>query len=512
MSVTVYLHDMRAADVCTEGKSSFPDRTFMDLICFEADGTSVFLRVVDFYPSFIVAMRDDVGDASDESALLSWKDEVKDTGQWYWNVKRADIIMRKRLLGFTDGREFPFLEISFGSQPGMYYARKLLGADKRVEVYESNVNAVLKFMHRSKVRPSSYFKAGGLQRTPERKKVSLCEKEYTVRMVDLEPVSDPTIPPPPIVICAYDIESSGTDPSVDAIFQVSMCFSRLGDEIDHAAHAVDACKDGVVICVGPTESVDGTPIAVVANEMELLYKFRDVLVERGVGIMAGYNNHHFDAQFMFHRATVTYSMADYTKLSFLKDHHSELTHKKLRTSEMDQVAIPGRVEFDLYITMRKKYKFQSYKLDSVSKHFFGGEKDDVTYADILEAFRGKDPHKKGVIAKYCYQDSWLVIRLMERIKDIQDSMAMSRLTVVPLDFILNRGEQIKAMSLIMDRLHGEYVCNRSATSGQPDINVKSDEADGGAKGDGYQGACVIDAKGGFYRDESDRVVTLDFAR
>jgi DNA polymerase elongation subunit (family B) len=176
-----------------------------------------------------------------------------------------------------------------------------------------------------------------------------------------------------------------------------------------------------------------------------------------------------------------------------------LESSALGKNEFKQVPIPGRVEFDLYMSMRRTYKLRSYKLNAVCDHFFGGAKDDVTYADIKEAYDTQDAHKLGVVAKYCYQDAWLVLRLLEKTKEVFNTMAMASLCVVPLTYIIDRGQQIKCFSLILNDIHGEYICNYD------NVKVEGEEA-----GDdvGYQGACVIEAQAGFH---DDPVVTLDFA-
>ena len=160
--------------------------------------------------------------------------------------------------------------------------------------------------------------------------------------------------------------------------------------------------------------------------------------------------------------------------------------------------IPGRVEFDALMTVRRNHKLGSYKLDSVCKHFFGGEKDDVSYEFILEACESKDPDALGKIAKYCLQDAWLTLKLVSYLKDVYNGLEMSKLCVVPLSYIESRGQQIKCLSLILDRIHSDYVLNKKRDD---DSNKQASKK--------FQGATVINAKKGFHSE--DPVVCLDFA-
>jgi DNA polymerase delta subunit 1 len=126
----------------------------------------------------------------------------------------------------------------------------------------------------------------------------------------------------------------------------------------------------------------------------------------------------------------------------------------------------------------------------VCDYFFHSTKDDVTYADIVEAWTSKDPMKLGIIAKYCLQDSYLVLQLSQKVKQIFNSIAMSRLTKVPLVYIINRGQQIKCYSLILNEIYGEFVCNYTVKP----IKIKKGSDDESDEEDTYQGATVIDAK------------------
>ena len=487
----LYLHDIRAFNY-TDGDSNFPDKSAIQIFAADSDGEPVFVRVDNFRPWFYIEL-------PVETDMDAFHAECK-SQFWFRNVKKFEGVYRQRFVGFADGTLFRYIYVEFTGVVPMYCGRKKIKEmDETIKIHEDRVDPVLKFLHSTKLRPCSYFEMIGQDEIIQSKRKTCCKKEYNVDVKNISPLSEDK-PPPPMVMCGYDIESSGLDPKTDFVFQVSMCFSRLGDKLSEEAHATKACKDGVVICVGETESVDGTPICVVDNEAQLLEKFRDLLIASNAMIMVGYNNTGFDDSFLYKRAINTYHMSDFSKLGFIKDEKCELQTKLLSSSalganELEQIVIPGRVKFDGLMVLRRTQKLSSYKLNSVCEHFFGGSKDDVSYMDILEAATSRDPKKLGNIARYCFQDSWLVVVLLEKIKEIYNGMQMSKLCVVPLSFIENRGQQIKCFSLILDRIHGEYICNQS-------------DAQAG-DGRGYTGATVIEAQTGFHVD--DPVVCLDFA-
>ena len=488
----LYLHDIRVQNCSSSESGNFPDKSAVQIFAADESGVPVFVRVDNFHPWFYV----ELPDGMDSTSL---KAESK-SQLWFQNVKKWEEVKRERFVGFADGKRFTYIYVEFSGVVPMYCGRKKLRQmNDKIKIHEDKVAAVLKFFHSTRLRPCSYFEMDGEVEVQPSMKTTHCKREYTVDVSSISPVSA-DMPPPPMVLCGYDIESSGLDPKTDFVFQVSMCFSRLGDKLVEGEHATKACKDGIVICVGDTESVDGTPICGVANEVELLQKFRELLIESGAMIMVGYNNTGFDDAFMYKRAVDTYHLQDFCNLGFIRDEPCELETKLLSSSalganELEQIVIPGRVKFDGLMVLRRTQKLSSYKLNSVCEHFFGGSKDDVSYMDILEAAKSRCPKKLGNIARYCFQDSWLVVVLLDKIKEIYNGMQMSKLCVVPLSFIENRGQQIKCFSLILDRIYGTYVCNQG-------------DAQGG-DGKGYAGATVIEAQTGFHVD--DPVVCLDFA-
>ncbi len=504
----LYLHDIRIDDRNFE-------KSNIQLFALEEDGTNIFVEVRGFETYFYVGFDRDIEDSDIRSNYMSkFKQEP-----WWKHVSKMELVKRKRLVGFSDGDLFPYILFTFkGIVPSFVVRKALEGLSGKINPFDSNsydtkkypgisvyearsVDTILKFFHSSGVKPSSFFKMENYSMIAEKKKKTHCEREYIVQFKDLSPVTTDK-KPPPLLICSYDIETSGLSYTEDYIFQVSMVFSRMGESVKKDGHAVDSLNDGIVICVGKTESIDGTNIVEVENELELLERFREEICTRGCNILCGYNTFRFDSHFLYRRAE-KYKYEGFKKLSFIKDLECKLEEKTLESAalgknELKQIIIPGRIEIDLFMVMKRSQKLTSYKLNAVCEKFFGGTKDDVTYADILEACTGKDPNKLGIIAKYCYQDSGLVLQLLDKIKEVYDATEMAKLCTVPLTYILGRGQQIKCLSLILNRTHGEYVCNY-----RPAEKVEGEEEAG------YKGASVIDAKKGFY--EEDPIVTMDFA-
>lgn len=83
------------------------------------------------------------------------------------------------------------------------------------------------------------------------------------------------------------------------------------------------------------------------------------------------------------------------------------------------VRIPGRVVLDMLPMMRKLYRNgpSGYKLGTIAKEILQGEgnlKDNVDYWDIDRLQRNGPgiTDGRGKLAKYCIQDAWLALQLM----------------------------------------------------------------------------------------------------
>lgn len=85
---------------------------------------------------------------------------------------------------------------------------------------------------------------------------------------------------------------------------------------------------------------------------------------------------------------------------------------------------------------------------------------------------------------------------MEKLCCLFNYSEMARVTGVPINFLLNRGQQIKVMSQLLRKAkEKKYIC--------PTERVKKNDNE-----IGYEGAFVLDPEIGFYEDP---IATLDFA-
>lgn len=99
----------------------------------------------------------------------------------------------------------------------------------------------------------------------------------------------------------------------------------------------------------------------------------------------------------------------------------------------------GRVQFDMLTYIQREFKLRSYKLDAVSEKFLGERKEDVHHTEITPLWNGNsaDRHR---LAVYCVKDAALPDRLLNHLNALLNYIEMARVTGVPLNFLLQRGQ------------------------------------------------------------------------
>ena len=123
----------------------------------------------------------------------------------------------------------------------------------------------------------------------------------------------------------------------------------------------------------------------------------------------------------------------------------------------------------------------------------GEQKEDVHYSIITELQNGNAESRRR-LAVYCLKDAYLPQRLMDKLMCFINYTEMARVTGVPFNFLLSRGQQIKVVSQLFRKANSEgYLVPALSSQG-------SDEQ--------YEGATVIEPTKGYY---DVPIATLDFA-
>uniref|UniRef100_A0A1I7TX23 DNA polymerase delta catalytic subunit n=1 Tax=Caenorhabditis tropicalis TaxID=1561998 RepID=A0A1I7TX23_9PELO len=112
------------------------------------------------------------------------------------------------------------------------------------------------------------------------------------------------------------------------------------------------------------------------------------------------------------------------------------------------IDIHGRIIFDVLQVVLRDYKLRSYTLNSVSYQFIPEQKEDVEHNIIPDLQRG-DEQTRRRLAQYCLKDAYLPLRLLDKLMSIINYIEMARVTGVPMNFLLTKGQQIKILSMML---------------------------------------------------------------
>jgi DNA polymerase delta subunit 1 len=364
----------------------------------------------------------------------------------------------------------------------------------RMKMYESNLDPVLRLMHRTGIQSTGWLDTG-----------DLCTAAYNAHVdIDLEcknwrelkPVENPKTAP--FVVASVDIEcnsSTGKFPDADiqgdACFQIAISLCKFGS---------DEPYDKTCLCYKKTDpELEGSTILSYDTEREMLMAFREYLHDKDVDIITGWNIFGFDLEYLMKRAIVTRCDLKFFQLSKLRGHNCELTLKKLSSSalgdnDLKLVSMPGRFIFDLFHEVKKGYKLDSYKLDNVSKLYLGDSKIDMPAKEMFARYKEADPVKLREVAEYCIKDTLLPHRLLSKLCILVNLLEMAKATWTPLCYLVERGQQIKVFSQLTKKAREMGFMVPTIQYGQ-----MADQ--------GYEGATVLDAQKGAYYTP---ITALDF--
>jgi DNA polymerase delta subunit 1 len=404
----------------------------------------------------------------------------------------VSIVEAKDLWGFQNAEKSRFIKITFESHKSMKQAQ--WNIQKRMRVYEANIDPMLRFMHRTGISSTGWIDTG-----------SNCIKSYnTFCTIDLFCQDWKTLKPvdrddiAPLRISSFDIECFSADGSFPApekednvVFQIAVTTKVFGKS---------GWLDRTCLCLKQTDSYDAVSFD---TEKELLEAFAKHLQTIDPDILTGWNIFGFDLEYLYKRMSIAGCSPESYVWGRYKDRPVELVTKNLTSGALGSnmlkmVPMIGRYTFDLFHDVKREHKLESYSLNAVSKVFLGDQKNDMPVKEIFSRYAEGDPKRLGEVADYCLKDTELPHQIMNHLCTIQNLIEMAKATWVPLAFLSERGQQIKVFSQMAKK-------SRELGFMIPTIPYKKDAE---ASEEGYQGATVLDAQTGAYYGP---VTALDFA-
>ena len=408
-------------------------------------------------------------------------------------VTSYSLTKQKDVWGFQNNEEFNYMHLNFKTLEARRRINSLFMYNnefKKYHVYESNLDPVLRLMHRTGIQSTGWLDTGSDCVRSHLAKVDIdlwCNDWTTLKPVARDDIA-------PFVVASVDIEcnsSTGKFPDADipgdACFQIAVSLCTFGN---------DEPYEKVCLCYKKTE---GPGVVSFDTEREMLLAFKDYLHDKDIDIITGWNIFGFDLEYIYKRAAMTGCGMGFYQMGKLHDTESHLLHKKLSSSALGDnflklLPMPGRFIFDLFHEVKKGYKLDSYKLNEVSKLYLGDQKIDMSPKEMFARYKEEDPVKLGEVAEYCIKDTLLPHRLLERLSTLMNLLEMAKATWVPLNYLVERGQQIKVFSQLTKKARELGYLVPTFEYGYKDQT-------------GYEGATVLEAQSGAYYSP---ITALDF--
>src|SRR5210317_1362142 len=409
------------------------------------------------------------------------------------------LVKYKDVWGFQNNEEFYFMKIdclTYGDRRRLVskLKHKLPDEFTKLKLFETNLDPVLRLMHRTGIQSTGWLDTGDLcyENNIANVDIDLTCPDWR----ELKPVDKPETAP--FVVASLDIEcnsSTGKFPDADiegdACFQIAVSLCTFGTDVPY---------DKTCFCYKKTDSnLEGCSILSYDTERDMLIAFSKYMQDMDIDIITGWNIFGFDMEYIMKRAELNSCGSSFFNLSKLRDYRCRMVYKKLSSSalgdnDLKLVPIPGRFVFDLFHEVKKGYKLDSYKLDNVSKLYLGDQKIDMPAKEMFVRFVEEDPVKLREVAEYCIKDTLLPHRLLSKLCTLINLLEMAKATWVPVPFLVERGQQIKVFSQLTKKA-------RELGFMVPTIRY------GAIPEEPYEGATVLEAQKGAYYTP---ITALDF--
>lgn len=483
----------------------------------DSEGYSVCCTIKEYLPTFYIKIPK-YWKLNDVKGFIEDLKKMEKNGKKVLNYYVKDSLLKDKLeieyfkefYGFTNNEKQKFCKMVFKTEKGMKaYKYAIDGSPtyrkEKIKLYEVNIEPLLKFFHEKDIKPSNWLTVKKFDEQKDSEITSTCQINIECNYKDI--IAEDMVTNSNFLQASYDIETYSVmeingegkefypfpvpEKKDNVIYQIATCFKRF---------LKDDFEVKVLLTLKKCKKIEDDNIFVIEckDERDLLLKWKSLIESMDPDVLYQYNGDLFDCQYMVKRAEMLNIKTKFLEMSRLYDYSAELKEESFSssaygTTNYKRLKIPGRINFDIHIFIRREFKENSYKLDDISYKYLKENKLDVTPYDIFKAYEQGTEEQIRTIGLYCLQDTLLPQKLVDVLHIFQTQMSMSNVTFVPIRFLIERGQQIKAVSQIAKTAKRKgYLL--------PYFKGGDDKK--------FQGATVLDPDSGLY----DMPITvLDFA-
>lgn len=354
------------------------------------------------------------------------------------------------------------------------------------EVFEADVLFTLRFMIDRDLRGCGWFSVASNRLDAPRsfsERQSRCQLEFWTDFEQIISRPEKLDVPPEVRLLCYDYEMASRtgefpDPTRDPIISGSFMLFRL----DTGARPVFAASFYVGESA-PTQFKglpEGTPLIDVqfgkghpclrnkwddASEAEMLLSIHWIQTHIcDSDYLEGYNSKNFDKPYELHRADTLGIGAIVRQCSRLRDelvsvHSKTFSSKAHGTREDASIRMWGVIDWDILPIVVRDKKLRDYSLNSVGMEVVGETKFGLDHKLISPHWIGPNatPETRRIVRDYNHQDVWLTHRVQDKLCYVYRNQGMARVTTLPIEMIITRGQAIKTTVLLLRRCKQEGI-------------------------------------------------------
>lgn len=360
------------------------------------DNKTIYVQVNDYTPYFYICIDETWNKKKINDFINHLKNTIvrkSDTGRWIkcsGGFLGYEVETKHKFSEFTDFKKYTFLKLIFNDYDVMkrwsnYLSKErvysILGKKNiQFELYESNIEPMLRCMHIQNLDAVGWVKISGNMYNRLGKSTSCCQINISTEWTSLERIDSHQLMP--YVIASFDIECMSQDGSFpqakresDKIIQIGTTFSKVGESECFYQH---------IVVLGSCDNIEGSTVVECKTEKELLIEWTKMIREKNPDILTGYNIFGFDYQYMRDRANKLGISESFEQLSRITGEKTEFKTKELTSSALGRNIMTyynmiGRLNVDLMKIVQRDYKLLSYKLDYVASYFIRENICDIKY-------------------------------------------------------------------------------------------------------------------------------------
>jgi len=182
------------------------------------------------------------------------------------------------------------------------------------------------------------------------------------------------------------------------------------------------------------------------TEKDMLKELIEIIMNYDPDIITGFNVNNFDLPYILDRMKENEVFASFGRCNKMVVKNQIMSRYKINIS--------GRVMVDSFEIVKRDFSLKRYDLNTVGMELLGEEKEPIKKSQIDKFWKGNQD-KFRLLINYCKKDSKLAIDLLLRLNLLDKYIALSRVSGILLQDILDSGETTRIENILLRELNRE---------------------------------------------------------